>query len=211
MPAVPRDSASACWKSSSVNSRRGTEATNSRAKPGTPRRRSQRRRRSSGSPICGQGVTRPTLPRGRRPPRAARRPDTRLAAHVALRRAAGPRLRVDQPLARRRPAPLALRRRAVTRARADARGARDHLRARTATRCCRRSTPSRPSCATARFPFEDGDEDIHMAVERPRDRDRRAGRRPPAHRALAQRPGDHRRRDVRARGRGRRRRRGSRT
>ena len=38
--------------------------------------------------------------------------------HVALRRAAGPGLRVHQPLARRRPAAVAVRRRAVARARA---------------------------------------------------------------------------------------------
>ena len=37
---------------------------------------------------------------------------------------------------------------------------------RTATRCWPAWTPSRPSCATGRFPFAPDDEDIHMAVER---------------------------------------------
>ena len=48
----------------------------------------------------------------------------------------------------------------------DARRAGHRLARPTATRCSRASTRSSASCATDASPFAEGDEDIHMAIER---------------------------------------------
>ena len=120
--------------------------------------------------------------------------DLMTAAHVALLRAAGPRLPRAQRLDRLRLAPRALRRRAVARAR-DA--------------CSRRRASSRPgdrdallggarrgrarARGRARSPFRDDDEDIHMAIERRVTELAGPVGGQAAHRALAQRPGGHRR------------------
>ena len=102
------------------------------------------------------GASRSTCSASRWRPRSPRSP-TRLgplrrlpAPHVALRRAAGPGLPGAEHVAGLRPAAVAPRRRAVARARADARARRGSSATTTATRCCRASTRSRPSCATGR-------------------------------------------------------------
>ena len=87
------------------------------------------------------------------------------------------RFRALNTLAGLRPAAVAARRRPVARARADARGAGDHLRGRPRRAARRASTPSSASWPTARFPFAADDEDIHMADRAAADRDRRPGRR----------------------------------
>ena len=124
----------------------------------------------------------------------------RLARHVALRRAPGSGLRVHQPLARRRSAALA---RTTSRSRAPTRA------------CSPRRASSATTTATRCSPGLDAVEaelrDGHVPVPRgrrghphggraPPDRDRRPRRRQAPHRALAQRPGRHRRRAVRPRG-----------
>ena len=72
----------------------------------------------------------------------------------------------DQHVARVRPAAVAPRRRPVTRPRADARGAGDHLERRPRRRSWRALDAVEAELAGGSFSFDDGDEDIHMAVER---------------------------------------------
>ena len=112
-----------------------------------------------------------------------------------------PAFQAPQRVARLRPAPVAPRRRAVARARADARRAGDHRRDDGPRRAAGRPRRGRGRAARrARFPFAPDDEDIHMAVERRLTELAGPGRRQAAHRALAQRPGRHRRRALHARG-----------
>ena len=120
-------------------------------------------------------------------------------AHVSFRRASRRRLPRAQRLAVVRLAPRALRRRAVARARLDARRAGDHLRRGARPAADAALDQVERELGEGSFPFADGDEDIHMAIERRVTEIAGPGRREAAHRPLAQRPGGDRRRDVRPR------------
>ena len=117
-------------------------------------------------------------------------------ARWALLRAAGPGLpALNTSLGfDRRLWPTTSRSRARTR---HARGAGDHRRRRP-RRAAAGLDAVEAELATS-LPVRDDDEDIHMADRAAADRARRPGRRQAPHRALAQRPGRHRRRDVHAR------------
>ena len=78
---------------------------------------------------------------------------------------------------------------------------RNHLAQRPRRALRRARAASSASSSEGSFPFADGDEDVHMAIERRVTELAGRGRRQAPHRALAQRPGRHRRGDVRPRAR----------
>ena len=126
----------------------------------------------------------------------------RLAADGPLPRSAGPALPGAQLVDRLRLPAGALRPRAVARPRAHARAQRDHRRGRPAA-IERGLAEVRAEIDEDRFEVRPDDEDVHMAIERRLTELAGPGGRQAPHRALAQRPGRHRRGDAGARARAR--------
>ena len=168
-------------------------------------------------PVCEDVAARslalpffPAMTRGRRSTRVARRAARRSLGRSSAHRLRRPMSRFHEPQDPRLPAAQRLDRLRLAavaattstsrgRTRAMLAAQRDHRR-RGPRRAARRPRRGRARAgATGRFPFAPDDEDIHMAIERRLTEIAGPVGGQAAHRALAQRPGRHRRRDVHAR------------